>query len=128
MDIVINSSKPEEIINVTDQIRRIAKDSQVENGIMVLYVPHTTAAITINENTDSNLQADMLNTLDKLIPKNEAYKHKGGNAYAHIKSSVIGQSISLIIEDGMLKLGKWQNIYFCEFDGPRKRNIYIKVK
>lgn len=128
MDIVINSSKLEELIDITDQIRKIAKDSQIQKGIMVLYVPHTTAAITINENTDLNVREDLLSSLDKIIPKQGNYSHKGGNSNAHIKSSVIGQSISLIIEDGMLKLGKWQNIYFCEFDGPRKRNLYVAVK
>jgi secondary thiamine-phosphate synthase enzyme len=128
MDIVINSTRPEELIDITDQIRKTAKDSQVKNGIMVLYVPHTTAAITVNENMDGNVRQDILNSLEKMIPKQGKYGHKGGNAYAHIKSSVVGQSLTLIIENGDLKLGKWQSIYFCEFDGPRKRNLYITIK
>lgn len=128
MDLIINSSKPEELIDITEQIKKAAKDSQVKNGIMVLYVPHTTAAVTINENTDANVRQDILSSLDKMIPKQGSYKHKGENAYAHIKSSVMGQSLSLIIENGNLKLGKWQNIYFCEFDGPRQRNLYVTIK
>lgn len=128
MDIIINSTKPEELIDITEQIRRAAKDSQVKNGIMALYVPHTTAAVTLNENMDGNLRQDILNSLERIIPRQENYGHKGGNAYAHIKSSIVGQSLVLIIENGDLKLGKWQNIYFCEFDGPRTRNLYLTIK
>lgn len=128
MDIVINSCKTEEMINITEKVKSIVKESLVNNGIMVLYVPHTSAAITITENTDFFVQEDILNTLDKLVPTNHTYKHIGGNSYAHIKSCLVGQSQTFIIENGELRLGKWQDIFFCEFDGPRKRNIYVSIK
>ena len=99
----------------------------IKDGLVCLYVPHTTAAITINENADPSVQTDILKEINKVIPFSDGYAHTEGNAAAHIKSSIIGCSKILLIEHGELVLGTWQGIYFCEFDGPRTRKVYLKV-
>jgi secondary thiamine-phosphate synthase enzyme len=116
-----------EMIDVTAGIRRMVKETGVASGVCHLYVPHTTAAITINENTDPNVRKDMLNELLKTVPLHDEYLHAEGNAAAHILSSLLGASQSVFVENGKLVLGTWQAIYFCEFDGPRSRTVLLRV-
>ena len=116
-----------EMIDVTAGVRRMVKETGVASGVCHLYVPHTTAAITINENTDPNVRKDMLNELLKTVPLHDEYLHAEGNAAAHIRSSLLGASESVFVENGKLVLGTWQAIYFCEFDGPRSRTVLLRV-
>lgn len=127
MEFNIRTSKREEFINITSHIKGAIKESGVENGIVIIFVPHTTAGVTINENADSDVTIDMINGLNEIVPNLKNFKHIEGNSDAHIKASLIGSSVTVIIENGNLKLGTWQGIYFCEFDGPRLRKFYIKI-
>ena len=126
-EITIRSQQREELIDVTDRITKLIEQSTIANGIAVLYVPHTTAAVTINEGTDPTVQRDMLATLQQLVPQSEDHKHAEGNSDAHIKSSLIGCSIQIIIIDGKPMLGTWQRIFFFEGDGPRTRRLVIEL-
>jgi secondary thiamine-phosphate synthase enzyme len=123
----VKTRAKDEFINITSMIRQELKDSGVRNGIVVVFVPHTTAGITINENADPDVVSDMLFAFRKVFPESKEFKHFEGNSHAHIKASLMGSSVNLIIENGQLKLGTWQGVYFCEFDGPRDRKIYIKI-
>jgi len=125
--LAIQSTKKEEMIDITADVRRIVRESGVLRGICHLYVPHTTAGITVNENTDPNVKLDIIAQLEKAVPREGKYRHSEGNAAAHIKSSIIGSSQAIFIENGKLVLGTWQAIFLCEFDGPRSRNILVKV-
>jgi len=116
-----------EMVDVTAGVRQAVKETGVARGMCHLFVPHTTAAITINENTDPNVRKDMINELLKTIPLNGGYLHAEGNAAAHILSSLLGASQSVPVENGKLTLGTWQAIYFCEFDGPRSRTVLLRV-
>jgi secondary thiamine-phosphate synthase enzyme len=115
-----------EFIDISGMVQEVVKEAGVMKGICYLYVPHTTAGITINEGADPSVQRDILNALSRLIPHEMNYHHREGNADAHIKSTLVGASINVIIEDGRLLLGTWQSIFFCEFDGPRHRRIAVK--
>ena len=115
-----------EFIDVTGMVQETVKEAGVQDGICYLYVPHTTAGITINEGADPSVQRDIQNTLSRLIPQDVNYFHREGNADAHIKSTIVGTSVHVIVEGGKLLLGTWQSIFFCEFDGPRHRRIAIK--
>ena len=126
-ELKIRSSRRIEMIDITSQVRDVVKKSGVKDGICVMYVPHTTAAVTINENADPSVRVDIENTLSKLVPYGAGYAHLEGNADAHIKSTMVGPSENLIIRNGDILLGTWQGIFFCEFDGPRNRRIYIKI-
>ncbi len=123
----ISSSKRIEFIDITSQINAIIKKNKIEEGICFLHVPHTTAGITINENADPDVVADITSKTAKIFPKNDNYYHIEGNSDAHIKSSIFGQTLNLIINNAKLLLGTWQCVYFCEFDGPRNRKLYIKL-
>ena len=125
--ITIETESQMEMVDVTAGVRQALKETGVASGMCHLYVPHTTAAITINENTDPNVRKDMINELLKTIPLNDGYLHAEGNAAAHILSSLVGASQSVPIENGKLTLGTWQAIYFCEFDGPRSRTVLMRV-
>jgi secondary thiamine-phosphate synthase enzyme len=127
MNHIIKTSKQDEMINITDIIREDARNSKVKDGVVIVFVPHTTAGITINENADPDVVYDMLNTLQKVVPKDRSHRHMEGNSHAHIKASVMGSSCTIIIENGVLKLGTWQGVYFCEFDGPRTRKFNTKI-
>ncbi|MCW8860250.1 MAG: secondary thiamine-phosphate synthase enzyme YjbQ [Deltaproteobacteria bacterium] len=116
-----------EFKEVTRELQQLVADADISEGSLLLYVPHTTAAITINENADPDVVTDMINGLNKLIPLKDNYRHLEGNSAAHIKSSLIGPSEQIIIHQGKLLLGTWQGIYFCEFDGPRSRKLHIKL-
>ena len=115
-----------EFIDITSEVETLVKKSKILEGICFLFVPHTTAGITINENSDPAVKNDMRLKINKMIPYKEEYSHNEGNSDAHIKSSLFGSSINLIISSGKLALGMWQGIYFCEFDGPKNRNLYVK--
>jgi secondary thiamine-phosphate synthase enzyme len=123
----IETESQMEMIDVTAGVRRLAKEAGVMRGMCHLFVPHTTAAITINENTDPNLREDMIRKLLKTIPMQDDYLQAGGNEAAHILSSLVGPSQSVLVENGKLVLGTWQAIYFCEFDGPRSRTMLMRI-
>ncbi|MGB9807367.1 MAG: secondary thiamine-phosphate synthase enzyme YjbQ [Thermosulfidibacteraceae bacterium] len=125
--ISLKSSKREELIDITPEVRRIIRDSGVKYGVCFLYVPHTTSGIVINENADPSVRSDIEDTLMKLVPKDARYKHLEGNADSHVKSSMVGNTTFVFIENGDLVLGTWQGIFFAEFDGPRRREVYIKI-
>jgi len=115
------------MIDITAQVRSAIKRSGVSEGICCVYTPHTTAGITIQENSDPDVKADMVGQLARMIPKSGPFRHDEGNSDAHIKSSVIGATATLIVEDGKALLGTWQAVFFCEFDGPRERRVLVKV-
>ena len=117
----------ENLINITAKVKEAVKKSGVQDGICVIYCPHTTAGITINENTDPDVVTDILAGLEYAFPDRKEFRHAEGNSSAHLKSSCIGNSETVIVEKGQLKMGIWQCIYFCEFDGPRTRTFYVKV-
>ena len=115
-----------ELVDITSEVHAAIQKEGIKDGVCVVYCPHTTAGITIQENADPSVVADVLNELDKIVPFDDGYRHSEGNSAAHIKSSVIGPSETLIIEGGRPVLGTWQGIYFCEFDGPRNRRVIVK--
>jgi secondary thiamine-phosphate synthase enzyme len=123
----INTTRRVEMLDITAQIAAAIRNSGVSNGLATLFVPHTTAAVTINENADPDVQRDMVMALNKLIPFEDGYRHREGNSAAHLKCSLVGASETIIIHNGNLQLGSWQGIYFCEFDGPRRRQLHIQV-
>jgi secondary thiamine-phosphate synthase enzyme len=123
----IRTTKRIDLIDITDQIQNIVAKSKVKDGICFLFCPHTTAGLTINENADPSVRQDITNALNKLIPEGAGYMHAEGNADSHIKSSLFGSSLTIFIEDGQLAFGIWQGIYFCEGDGPRSREVWVKV-
>ena len=123
----IQTTKTQQFINITSKVADEVKKSNIRDGIAVIYVPHTTAGVTINENADPDVVRDMISMLDKTYPVLGEYLHLEGNSHAHIKASLMGSSCTVIIRDGKLMLGTWQGIYFCEFDGPRNREIYVKI-
>jgi secondary thiamine-phosphate synthase enzyme len=123
----VKTGRRNEFVDVTSMVADRIRESKVKSGICVVYVPHTTAAITINENADPSVKADILSQLETLVPYGAGYSHMEGNADSHIKASMIGPSVHLIIEDGKPVLGTWQGIFFCEFDGPRSRRLFIKI-
>jgi secondary thiamine-phosphate synthase enzyme len=116
-----------EFLDITGHIDQIVRESKIQSGLAVVFVPHTTAAITINENADPSVQHDLLADLNRLVPFDGAYRHTEGNSAAHIKSSLVGPSETVIIDKGRLALGTWQGLYFCEFDGPRTRKVWVKI-
>ena len=116
-----------QMVDITDDVRKAVRESRVASGLCFVFVPHTTAAVTINENADPDVPRDILAELDKVIPLHDNYRHMEGNAAAHIKASLVGASEQIFIEKGELVLGTWQSVFFCEFDGPRTRRVLIKV-
>lgn len=127
MILKIDTSKREEFKDITNEIDEIVKNSDIDKGIVNVFVQHTTAGITINENADPDVVRDMLSTFDKIVPFEDNYKHYEGNSHAHIKASMLGSSVSIPIEEGKMILGTWQGIYFCEFDGPRNRKVVVSI-
>ncbi|HEX7534761.1 MAG TPA: secondary thiamine-phosphate synthase enzyme YjbQ [Syntrophales bacterium] len=116
-----------EMIDITDRIRILLKESRIKSGVCHVFVPHTTAAVTINENADPDVPRDILTELEKIVPFNDHYRHVEGNSAAHIKASIVGASETVFIENGELVLGTWQSIFFCEFDGPRSRRVIVML-
>jgi secondary thiamine-phosphate synthase enzyme len=127
MEYPVRTTEAQQFVDITGLVRKAVNESGVEDGIAVVFVPHTTAGVTINENADPDVVKDILAALNKTYPEQNGYLHVEGNSHAHIKASLMGCSCSIIIEKGNLKLGTWQGVYFCEFDGPRSRKVYIKI-
>ena len=124
----VKTRQRSEIVDVTDAVRQLVRKRGIRDGMAICYVPHTTAAVTINENYDPDVKHDVLRKLDELIPKRESYyQHDEGNSDSHVKTSLVGNSATVLIEQGDLVLGRWQGIYFCEFDGPRERQLFVKL-
>ena len=121
----ISTGKRETLVDITSLVRNLVRESGVKNGRLTIYVPHTTAAVTINENADPTVPIDLVNILQKFVPRSQNYLHSEGNSDAHAKSSLFGCSETLLIQNGDLILGTWQGIFFCEFDGPRQRQMII---
>ena len=117
-----------DMVDITHLVQKEISDARLQEGICVVYVPHTTAGITINEGADPDVCQDIIKKLNELVPYDSSYRHLEGNADSHIKASIIGSSVTVIIENGQLVLGTWQKIFFCEFDGPRSRRVYIKIR
>ena len=123
----VRTTTRNEMIDVTDRLVKFARSNNLLEGMLIVYVPHTTAAVTINENADPDVRHDMLRKLEMLIPKQETYyRHGEGNSDSHVKTSLVGNSVSVLVERGRLVLGRWQGVYFCEFDGPREREMMVK--
>jgi len=125
--LTVHTGSRTEFLDLTGRIQAAIQESGVQDGLCHLFVPHTTAAVTINENADPSVIADILMVLNKLISERESYRHLEGNSPAHIKASVIGPQLSLMVSGGRLVLGTWQGIFFCEFDGPRTRRLHLKI-
>ncbi len=123
----LRTSRRCELIPITSQVRDFVRQSRLNQGICLIYVPHTTAGVTINENADPDVVADLLETLEQLIPNRATYRHAEGNSDAHVKASLMGVSQTVAIVDGALVLGRWQGIFFCEFDGPRERTFTVTL-
>ena len=123
----LKTSNRIELIDITERVQSAVTKSKVKDGICFVFCPHTTAGLTINENADPSVRRDIVNALNKLVPANAGYAHSEGNADSHIKSSLLGQSLNIFIEGGQLALGTWQGVYFCEGDGPRSREVWVKV-
>jgi secondary thiamine-phosphate synthase enzyme len=116
-----------QFVDITSQVQSTVSESKIVNGVVIVYIPHTTAGITINENADPSVQSDIIAHLDEMVPQSGKFRHAEGNSPAHIKSSMMGSSVTIFIDDGKLSLGTWQGIYFCEFDGPRTRKVWVKI-
>ena len=123
----VKTNSRTELLDITQGVQRLVAESGVRSGVCYIYVPHTTSAVTINENSDPNVGRDLLKELNSVIPFDDHDGHTEGNSAAHIKSSIIGVSKSVIIEEGRLALGTWQAVFFCEFDGQRDRRVMVKV-
>jgi secondary thiamine-phosphate synthase enzyme len=126
-EIQVKTKARNELVDITPQVERVVEASGVAEGICVLAVPHTTAAVTVNENADPSVKADIIAKLGELVPAGDHYHHMEGNADAHIKATLVGPSETLLVKGGRLALGTWQGVFFCEFDGPRTRRVVIRV-
>ena len=126
-EISVETHSRVEMIDITAAVQKAIREEKIEKGICLVYTPHTTAAITINENADPDVPRDVLAALEKAVPFSANYRHAEGNSAAHVKSSLVGASELVIIENGRLVLGTWQSIFFCEFDGPRTRKVLISI-
>ena len=123
----VRTSKRTELIDITRSVQEAVQKTGLRDGVCILFIPHTTAAITINENADPSVPLDIVMELNKIVPFEDRYQHMEGNSSAHIKASVVGFSQTVLVESGKLVLGTWQGIFFCEFDGPRNREVHVKV-
>jgi secondary thiamine-phosphate synthase enzyme len=127
IELNIKTNSRAEMIDITASVQKAVKEQNVQSGYCIVFTPHTTAAVTINENADPDVPRDIFAALERAIPHNGNYRHDEGNSAAHVQSSLVGASETVLIEDGRLVLGTWQSIFFCEFDGPRSRKVLIKV-
>jgi secondary thiamine-phosphate synthase enzyme len=123
----VRTSTQTEFIDITRSVQEAVKKTGVEEGVCIIFIPHTTAAVTINENADPSVAQDMVMALNKIVPFKDQYHHVEGNSPAHIKSSLVGCSQIVLVESGKLVLGTWQGVFFCEFDGPRNRRVHVNV-
>jgi secondary thiamine-phosphate synthase enzyme len=126
-EIAVQTNTQTQIIDITAQIQKVVRESGISEGLCCVFIPHTTAGVTINENADPSVKYDIIMELNKVIPLNDHYRHLEGNSAAHIKASIIGSSVNVPVENNNLLLGTWQGICFCEFDGPRQRSVYVKI-
>jgi secondary thiamine-phosphate synthase enzyme len=117
-----------EFVDITRQVASALGESGVKSGLCTVFIPHTTAGVTINENADPDVQRDMIMELNKIVPFDDNYRHSEGNSAAHIKATMVGSSVTIPVEDGRMQLGTWQGIYFCEFDGPRTRRVWVQAQ
>jgi secondary thiamine-phosphate synthase enzyme len=116
-----------QFIDITGRVQKLVTDTKIIEGLCHIWVPHTTAGLTVNENADPSVVEDILKQLDRMVPWDNGYRHGEGNSAAHIKSSLMGCQLSVMIAGGRLQLGTWQGIYFCEFDGPRQRQVWVEI-
>ena len=126
--ISVNTTQRSQMIDITPKVGRLVAKGTVKEGLCFVYVPHTTAGITINEHADPSVAEDILNKLEEMVPEGRGYSHLEGNADSHIKASLMGSSVSVPVENGKLQLGTWQGIFFCEFDGPRSRQAWVDIR
>lgn len=124
----VRTPKREVLLDITEEVAKVVRVSNVKEGVCRIFVPHTTAAITINENADPAVSRDIIEFLRELIPQRSNFFHEEGNSDAHIKSSLVGPSLDVMVHDGKMLLGTWQGLYFAEFDGPRHRKVYVQVQ
>lgn len=124
----VRTSRRDEFVDITSEVAQAVKDSGVTDGVVTVFVPHTTAGVTINENADPDVVRDILTSLSQIVPVDGDYRHSEGNSDAHIKASMMGFSVQVLVEGGRLALGTWQGVYFCEFDGPRSRKVWVKAQ
>jgi secondary thiamine-phosphate synthase enzyme len=124
--IAVETTESTQLVDVTEKVQDLARSEGVEVGLCYIFVPHTTAGITLNENADPNVRKDLLNALNHIVPEGWHYSHVEGNSPAHIKASLVGHSAVVAIENGRLVLGSWQGIFLCEFDGPRRRYLFVR--
>lgn len=122
----ISTVSRSQFVDITSQVQKVVAESHISDGFCHLWVPHTTAGLTINENADPSVVEDMLRHLDRMVPWDNHYRHGEGNSAAHIKSSLMGCHLTVLMKGGRLQLGTWQGIYFCEFDGPRQRQVWVE--
>lgn len=125
VELAVRSSRREELLDIGDRVRDACRELGLRDGVVHVYVPHTTAGVTINEGADPAVSRDLLAALDRLVPRNASYEHAEGNSPAHVKTSLMGSSVMVPVEEGELKLGQWQCLYLCEFDGPRSRKVWV---
>jgi secondary thiamine-phosphate synthase enzyme len=125
-EITVQSKSRTEFIDITHAVQQFIAGKSMKDGVVTVFVPHTTAGVTINENADPDVTADMDSVLDRMIPWNGGYRHREGNTAAHVKASLMGSSVQVIVQDCKIRFGMWQSIYFCEFDGPRTRKVWLK--
>ena len=126
-EITIKTNTQTQILDITAQVQKVVGESEITEGLCCVFVPHTTAGVTINENADPSVKQDIVMELNKVIPFDDNYSHSEGNSAAHIKASIIGSSVNVPVKNNNLLLGTWQGICFCEFDGPRQRHFYVKI-
>ena len=123
----INTGSSTEMVNITSQVQNELGKAEIKNGICTVFIPHTTAGITINEGADPDVADDMIMEINKIVPLQDGYKHGEGNSAAHVKTTLFGSSVQVPVENGRLSLGTWQAIFLCEFDGPRNRRVVVQV-
>ncbi len=126
-EIEIRSESRSQMLDITPQVEGVLREAGVKEGTCLVYVPHTTAGVTINENADPTVREDILEKLEELVPRGRGYRHLEGNADSHIKATLVGSSVTIPVSGGRLLLGTWQGIFFCEFDGPRRRRAIVQV-
>lgn len=123
----VKTNKQVELVKITDKVKQALEESGIEDGVCQVYVPHTTAGVTINEGADPDVVRDIIMELNKIVPFDDHYAHGEGNSAAHIKASMMGSTATVFVQDGKLMLGTWQAIFFCEFDGPRSRRVLVRI-
>lgn len=126
-ELTIQTDEHCQFLNIDRQVQRIVEESGVVDGVCTVFVPHTTAGVTINENADPDVVRDMKTVLDRVVPWEGGYTHEEGNTAAHVKASMMGSSVHVLVHNGRLQFGTWQSIFFCEFDGPRTRKVWVQI-